>query len=88
MEKSIPLKRHNLINGIILVEIFAFFILNGINEIISVISVIIALFLIIWVLLKMDLQNDILIFEEDRILFKQKDKITEYSYLNVIKMNL
>ena len=49
------------------------------------ISVIIALFLIIWVLLKMDLQNDILIFQEERILFKQKDKITEYSYLNVIK---
>lgn len=78
-------KRYDLINGIILVEIFAFFFLFGINENISIISVIVALSLIIWVFLKVDLQNDILIFEDDKILHKRKNETTEYSYLNVIK---
>ena len=78
-------KRYNLIFGIILFEILVFFGLNAINEILPLISIILALVVIIWVLFRIDLQNEILIFEDNYILHKQKDKITKYSYLHVLK---
>lgn len=51
----------------------------------SVISLILSLLFIIWILFKIDLKNNILFFEENSIIHKQKDKIVEYSYQNVIK---
>ncbi len=78
-------KRYDLISGIILIEIFAFFISIGINEIVAIASLVLAIGLIIWIFLNLDLFDNILIFEENSILHKKKDEIIEYSYINVLK---
>jgi hypothetical protein len=78
-------KRYDDITVIIVIEIFVFFFLYESNATLSIISLIITFSLIIWVLLRKDLQDEILIFDEKNILHKQKEKITEYSYLDVLK---
>ena len=78
-------KRYDLISGIILIEIVTFFISIGINEIVAIASLAIAIGLIIWIFLNLDLFDNVLIFEENYILHKKKDEIIEYSYINVLK---